>query len=133
MRRRDVIASALAAPLIPVLAVAQDSQEPECHCVCMEERDGAFVIEGSGEKLSEPFAMEPGRYRLEVEIVAPDEDRDDFVGRFYLRATGDAVDSFSTSSRDVGFSTSIDLRDGNEFLFESVLVDSDWKLVISPI
>ena len=133
MNRRSII-GAMAAASLPVLAHAQT---PEPHrCVLMEEREGAFVLEGTGNMLSEPFHLDEGTYRIEVEIPEPRPRSWGINLQFFIRADGSKSGAFhlSDSNEIPGFgSGAITARETGEFVVETSSYGRPWKIVLSPI
>lgn len=132
MNRRTFIAAVGASVFAaPVVANAAPNT-----CVVMEERDGAFVIEGKGKMLSEPFAMAPGTYRLEVELSNPSRTDSGFWIDFIAREDGEVDDYFAVSDSE-GVpeisSGTLELTYDGEYLAEQTSFRGDWKVVLSPL
>ena len=105
-------------------------------CVFMEEREGSFVLEGTGKLLSEPFEMETGSYRIEVALSNHARTDSGFWVDFISREDGEIDDYFSVSDSEGApefASGMIEFTRNGEDLAEQSSFRGDWKIVLSPI
>lgn len=86
MNRRTLASSMAVLPLAGFFSRAHAN--PTRQCVFMEEREGAFVLEGVGAMLTEPFPLEEGTYRIEIEIPEPRPKSWFIEIQFYIREDG---------------------------------------------
>lgn len=138
MNRRKALLGLLAAPLAPSTVLAQGdgpaSVDKECKCVCMEERDGAFVLEGIGKKLSEPFTLVEGAYRIEVMFEIENNENSVIIELYDRNDPSSAVDGLMVLDPSDGLiSGIIQAPVDGEYLLDARLVRGNWKIVLSPI
>lgn len=132
MNRRLFISGAGALALVGGSVSAQVANT----CIIMEEREGAFVLEGTGKQLTEPFTMAAGVYRIEVELTNPSPTDVGFWMDFIIRDGGEDDDSFIVSdSQGVPelSSGTVEFSVDGEYLAEQTKFRGDWKVVLSPI
>lgn len=135
MNRRNLMKAIGAAPVAVLATGAGAFSQSSNICVFMEERDGAFVLEGSGQLLTEVFELESGRYRIEVELSNFGRFDTSIWVHFYNREDGRDEPrfyyNFNRKEPEV-VSGSVEMKRGGEYVAE-VEFSGDWKIVLSPI
>ena len=144
MNRRNLVAGIVSLPGIGCatpLAAQRTANTPESdtssgRCVFMEEREGAFILEGTGHLLTEPFHLNAGTYRIEVEVTVPESQSWMIDTQFYIQDDGSRSGSFTLTdgNKVPGYgSGAITARETGNYVVEVTYFDDNWKIVLSPI
>lgn len=135
MNRRSMLlgATAAVASAAPAHTSTQDSTSTPHTCVCpkLDEREGVIVLEGVGQRLSEGFFLEEGRYRVEIEFHYPERIENMAISLHY---SDERYDLLYNDHDDIGSASALArATETGECFLEVDTSGTVWKIGISPL
>lgn len=119
----------------PHTAQQTEGTSEECNCVCPKigEREGSILLEGRGTRLSEEFELEGGRYRLELEFIPDDPEYLPYAGVVLYFPDGDHDLVYSAADAEAYASTLVRVPTSGSYLLEVEGQETSWKIALSPL
>ena len=135
LTRRRFLASTALSPLgvhaLPVSAKESTPEPSRLICPTISERDGAVVIDGAGTRLSEPFTLAKGRYRIEMEFTFAGDPSHVAVR---LHTPDGGYELVYTASEGEAFASAlVRVRASGECLVEVTGDTTAWRVALSPV